>query len=113
MPGIRHGAKRGAVLVLGGFLLAIVGSLLAPVARESGLVPWWVLPLVGVGAVVSLGLTVKISKYWSYRYLGGFVLGIAITLPLVLQTAFLGLREVVLYGGAALAAVFLRAKLHL
>lgn len=113
MPGFKHGAKRGVVLVLVGFLIAVIAGTVAPYLRETGLVPWWVFPLTGVVAVVSLTLTVKVSKYWTYRYLGGFVIGIAVTLPFLLQTAFLNLREILLYGGLAVAVVLLRAKIHL
>lgn len=112
MPGLRHGAKRGLFLVLVGFLLAVVGGTVAPFLRASELVPWWLLPLTGVVAAVSMGLTVKVSKYWSYRYLGGFVLGILLPLPFLLQTAFLGLRELALYGGGAAAVLLLRLKVR-
>lgn len=59
MPGVRHGAKRGVLLVATAFLVAV-----------------------GVPLVV------------------------------LLQTRFLGLRALVLYGGAAVGAVALRAKIH-
>jgi hypothetical protein len=113
MPGFKHGVKRGVILVLVGFLLAVIAGTTAPYLRPTDVVPWWVFPLTGVVAVVSLSLTVKVSKYWSYRYLGGFVVGIAVTLPFLLQTSFLSLRELLLYGGVAIATILLRAKIHL
>jgi hypothetical protein len=67
MPGVRHGAKRGLFLVLVGVFFTVVGGTVAPVLRASELVLWWVLPLTGVLAAVSMGVTVKVSKYWSYR----------------------------------------------
>lgn len=112
MPGFRHGAKRGVLLVLVGFLIAVIGGTVAPYIRDTGLLPWWAFPLTAVVAVFSMAFTVKVSKYWSYRYLGGFVIAIVVTLPFLLQTAFLSLRQVVLYGGVALAAVLFRAKIH-
>jgi hypothetical protein len=113
MPGFKHGVKRGVILVLVGFLLAVIAGTTAPYLRPTDVVPWWVFPLTGVVAVVSLSLTLKVSKYWSYRYLGGFVVGIAVTLPFLLQTSFLSLRELLLYGGVAIATILLRAKIHL
>jgi len=112
MPGFRHGAKRGVTLVLIGFLFAVIGSTMLPYLRRTGLVPWWLLPLAAGLAVISLALTVRVSKYWSYRYLGGFVLEILVTLPFLLQTAFLNLRELLLYGGLVVATVLLRARLR-
>jgi hypothetical protein len=111
MPGFRHGAKRGIILVLIGFLIAVISGTITPYLRDTGLVPWWTFYAMGAVAVISLSLTVKVSKYWSYRYLGGFVIGIVATLPFLLQTMFLDLREVSLYGGVAVAAVLLRTTI--
>lgn len=105
MPGFRHGAKRGLVIVTVGLVVAVLSAVLLPVVVEAGVVPAWVAPVAGGLAVAMMLLRVKASKYWSYRYMAGFAIGLALPLPFLLQTSFVGLRELLLYGGAAVAVV--------
>lgn len=113
MPGFRHGAKRGMVLILLAFLVAVFVVRVIPENIAMGTLPPWTFAVAGAAAVFSLGLTVKASKYWSYAYLGGFVIGVGATLFILMHTKFIGIRELLLYGGAAVAAVGLRVKIHL
>lgn len=113
MPGFRHGAKRGILLILSAFLVAVGVSYVLPRVVSMDTIPAWVFPAVGVAVILSMGLTLKASKYWSYGYLGGFIVGIGLTLLVLLQTRFLGLRALALYGGAAVVAVALRVKIHI
>lgn len=112
MPGFRHGAKRGVLLVVTAFLVAVGVTYLLPRMTSTVSVPQWVFPAVGVAVIVSMGLTLKASKYWSYAYLAGFIIGVGVPLVVLLQTRFLGLRALLLYGGAAVGAVALRVKIH-
>jgi len=113
MPGFRHGARRGLVLVGGAFLAALFVARVLPLVAADRPTPDWLVPALGVAVVVSLGLTLKASKYWSYAYLGGFVLSVGLALAVLLQAPFIGAREVLLYGGAAVGAVLLRVTIHL
>lgn len=100
------------LLILSAFLVAVGVTFLLPRVVSMDAIPPWVFPAVTVAVILSMGLTLKASKYWSYAYLGGFIVGVGLTLLVLLQTRFLGLRALVLYGGAAVAAVALRVKIH-
>jgi len=57
-------------------------------------------------------MTVDASRFWSFGYLGGVVVGIFIALPALNQTEFIGPLDWVVYGGIAIGAVALRIKIH-
>jgi hypothetical protein len=112
MPGFRHGATRGILLIGTAFLATILVTYGLPLVGAADRVPDWAGPALGAAVILSLALTLKASKYWSYAYLGGFIGGVGLALFVALRTPVLGLRSLLLYGGAAVAAVVLRVKIH-
>ncbi|WP_224447017.1 hypothetical protein [Haloprofundus salilacus] len=83
-----------------------------PILVEAGLLPrglfWWVIP----ASIFSAVMTVDASRFWSFGYLAGVVIGIAIALPLFIRAGFLGPLDLLIYGGVAVGAVGLRVKIH-
>ena len=112
MPGIEHGYERGVKTVVGALIVGVLVGRAVPVLVEYGLLPAGLFKGLVVLSIVSVVMTIDASRYWSFGYLAGFVIGIFFALPILSQTEFIGLTDWLLYGGAAVAAVFLRVKIH-
>lgn len=112
MPSAEHGLQRGVGMVVGAIVVAVLIGEVVPSLVEVGLLPtglfWWVIPV----SIVSAVMTVDASRFWSFGYLGGVVVGIFIALPALNQTEFIGPLDWLVYGGIAIGAVALRIKIH-
>lgn len=112
MPGIEHGYKRGLGMVVGALVVTVVVGEVVPVLVEQGIIPPGLFSGFVVLSIVGIVLTVDASRYWSFGYLAGFVIGVFVALPALSQTAFIGVSDWLLYGGAAAGAVALRLRIH-
>lgn len=112
MPGIEHGYNRGISMVVGALLVAVLIGEVVPRLVEAGLLPRGLFSGIIVVSIVSIVITVDGSRYWSFSYLTGFVIGVFLALLMLSQTDFISLTNWILYGGAALGAVALRIKIH-
>ncbi len=112
MPGMDHGLNRGLSIIIETVIVAFIVGKLVPVFVEAGLLPrglfWWIIPV----SVVSAVMTVDDSRYWSYGYLAGVVIGILIALPIFIEAGLLSLLDLLIYGGLAVGAIVLRIKIH-
>jgi hypothetical protein len=112
MPGFDHGVQRGLDAVVGALIFGVVSGALVPTLVDAGLLPPGLFTGFVVLSIFSTVMTVDASRYWSFAYLGGFVVGVFFALPLLSQTQFIGPMDWLLYGGTAVAAVLLRVKIH-
>lgn len=112
MPGVEHGYERGVSMVVGAVVIAVLTGAVVPRVVEAGLLPRGLFSGIIVLSIIGIVMTVDASRYWSFGYLAGFVIGIFFALPTLAQTDFIGLFDWILYGGAAVGAVALRIKIH-
>lgn len=112
MPGIEHGIERGIGVVVEAVVVAVILGEVVPRLVEAGLLPPGLFSGIVVLSIVGIILTVDASRYCSYGYLAGFVIGAFWALPVLSQTEFLGITHWILYGGAAVGAIILRIKIH-
>lgn len=112
MPGFENGVQRGLDVVVGTLIFGIVSGALVPALVDAGLLPAGLFQIVVVLSIFSTVMTVDKSRYWSFAYLGGFVVGVFFALPLLSHTQFIGPIDWLLYGGVAIVAVALRVKIH-
>lgn len=112
MPGLGHGYERGVSMVVGALIVAILIGEVVPRLVEAGLLPPGLFSGIIVISIISIVMTIDASRYWSFGYLAGFVIGVFLALPMLSQTDFIGLTDWILYGGAAVGAVALRIKIH-
>jgi FtsH-binding integral membrane protein len=112
MPGFDHGVQRGLDAVVGALIFGVVSGALVPTLVDAGLLPPGLFTGFVVLSIFSTVMTVDASRYWSFAYLGGFVVGVFFALPLLSQTQFIGPMDWILYGGTAVGAVALRVKIH-
>lgn len=112
MPGADHGLNRGISIVIETVIVALLIGTLVPAFVEAGLLPrgffWWIIP----ASIISAVMTIDDSRYWSYGYLAGVVIGIFIALPIFLKAGLLGPFDLLIYGGLAVGAIALRVKIH-
>jgi hypothetical protein len=112
MPNSGHGLERGVGIIAETAVVAIIIGEVVPLLMEQGLLPrglfWWVIPV----SIVSVVLTIDASRYWSWGYLGGVVIGIFIALPIFLEAGLLSALDLVIYSGLAIGAIVLRLKIH-
>lgn len=112
MPGIDHGLERGFAMIVETVVVALIISELVPLLVEQGVFPagvfWWVIP----ASIVSAVLVVDASRYWSWGYLAGVVIGIYLAIPVFLGAGLLNVLDVLIYGGLAIGAIGLRVKIH-
>ena len=112
MPGIEHGLDRGVSMIISALVVAVLIGEVVPRLVEAGLLPRGLYTGFMIIAIVSIVMTVDASRYWSFGYLAGFVIGVFLALPMLSQTDFIGFTDWILYGGAAVGAVALRVKIH-
>lgn len=112
MPGLEHGYQRGLSMIVEAFIVALFIGEVVPKLVDAGLLPKNLFSLFVVASIFLVVSTVDKSRYWSFGYLAGFCIGIFIVLPVFLQTQYLGLFDLLLYGGAAIGAVGLRIQIH-
>lgn len=90
MPRIEHGLNRGLSILVETVIVAFIVGKLVPAFVEAGLLPrglfWWIIP----ASIISAVTTVDDSRYWSYGYLAGVVIGIFIALPIFLRQDYSG-----------------------
>lgn len=112
MPNSGHGLERGFGIIVETAVVAIIIGEVVPLLVEQDLLPrglfWWVIPI----SIVSVVMTIDASRYWSWGYLGGVVIGIFIALPIFLEAGLLSTLDLVIYGALALGAIALRVKIH-
>jgi hypothetical protein len=99
-------------MVVGALIVAIFIGEVVPRLVEIGLLPRGLFSGIVVVSIVSIVMTVDASRYWSFGYLAGFVIGVLLALPMLSQTDFIGLIDWILYGGAAIGAIALRINIH-
>ena len=112
MPGLDHGIQRGVDAVVGALVFGVISGALVPALVDAGLLPAGLFQGFVVLSIFGTVMTVDASRYWSFAYLAGFVIGVFLTLPILSQTEFIGPLDWFLYGGTAVAAVALRVKIH-
>lgn len=112
MPGIEHGYQRGISMVVGALIVAVLIGEVVPRLVKSGVISPGVFSGLIVISIASLIMTVDASRFWSFGYLAGFVIGVFLALPLLSQTDFIGIFDWILYGGTAVATLALRIKIH-
>lgn len=112
MPGFDHGVQRGLDAVVGALIFGVVSGALVPTLVDAGLLPPGLFTGFIILSIFTIVMTVNASRYWSFGYLGGFVVGVFFALPLLSQTQFIGPIDWILYGGAAVVAILLRVKMH-
>lgn len=112
MPGIEHGYERGVETVIGAFIVGVLAGRVVPVLVEAGLLPPGLFSGLVVLSIFTGVMTVDASRYWSFGYLAGFVIGVFLALPLLTQTEFISITDWILYGGTAIGAIALRVKIH-
>ncbi|WP_092691528.1 hypothetical protein [Halorientalis regularis] len=113
MPEIEHGYRRGVSVVVEAIIVAVLIGEVVPKLVEAGIFPKGLFSIAIVLSIAGTVMTIDKSRYWSFGYLAGFCIGIAIALPPLIQTGFLGLFDLLLYGGTAIATIFLRVKIHI
>ncbi|WP_396613983.1 hypothetical protein ACH9L7_19810 (plasmid) [Haloferax sp. S1W] len=92
---------------------ALVVAAMFSAIIESGLVPKFHFTLVNVISIIGLVFLIDKSRYWSFGYLAGWILGLFFSLGTLIQTEFLGVFDLLVYGATAFGAVYLRAKIHM
>lgn len=112
MPGIEHGYERGIKTIIGALIVGVIVGRVVPTPVEAGLLPSGLFSGLVVLSIFTAVMTVDASRYWSFGYLAGFVIGNFLALPLLTRTEFIGPIDWLLYGGTALGAVALRVKIH-
>lgn len=112
MPGLGHGWERGIKMVVGAVIGAVILGEIIPLIVDQGLIPSWLFWLVFPASISSAILIVDASRYWSFGYLAGVVLGIFFALPIFLDAGLLGPLDLLIYGGVAVGSVALRVKIH-
>jgi len=112
MPGLEHGYERGVSMVVGALIVAVLVGEIVPMLVEQGYLPPGLFSGLIVLSIVGIVMTVDASRYWSFGYLAGFVIGVFLALPMLSRTEFIGPLDWLLYGGAAVGAVALRVKIH-
>jgi len=112
VPGVEHGYERGVSMVVGTLIVAVLIGEVMPRLVQPGLIPSGLFSGLIILSIIAIVMTVDASRYWSFGYLAGFVIGVFLALPLLSQTDFIGLTDWILYGGAAVGAVALRIKIH-
>lgn len=107
-----HGIKRGFGMVVQAAVVGVIIAEVVPMLVEQGILPrglfWWVIPL----SIISAISTIDISRWWSFGYLGGVVLGIFFGLPIFMDAGLLSPLDVLVYTGIAVGAVALRVHIH-
>ncbi|WP_082677713.1 hypothetical protein [Haloferax sp. Q22] len=112
MPGVEHGYERGVKSVVGALIVGVIVGRVVPTLVDAGLLPSGLFSGLVVLSIFTAVMTVDASRYWSFGYLAGFVIGVFLALPLLTQTEFIGPTDWLLYGGTAIGAVALRVKIH-
>jgi hypothetical protein len=110
MPGIEHGYERGVSMIVGALFVAVIIGEVVPSLVGAGLLSQRLFSGLFVISIFSIVMSVDGSRYWSYGYLAGFVIGVILALPMLSKTDFIGHTDWILYGGAAVGAVALRIK---
>lgn len=108
MPGADHGFERG----IGMIVEAVVVAAIWVSVIEAGLIPRWMFVLFNIASIVGLVFLIDKTRYWSFEYLIGWLAGLFIGLDVLIQTEFLGLLDLLVYGGVAAGAIWLRVKIH-
>lgn len=109
MPGIDHGVQRGIGMVVEAVIVAALWTSFV----EQGLVPYSLFIMFNVASIVGLVFLIDKTKYWSFGYLAGWVIGLFLSLDILIQTEFLGLIDLLLYTIVAALAIYIRVKIHL
>lgn len=91
---------------------AVIVAVMVKAFVETALVPKFYFTLFNIVSIVGLVFLIDKSRYWSFGYLGGWLLGLFLSLGTLVQTEFLGVFDLLLYGFTALAAIYLRVKIH-
>lgn len=112
MPDFKHGLQRGASTIVTAFIVSLLTKSVVLELVEADVLPKGLFSGIIVLSIVSVVMTIDKSRYWSFRYLAGFPIGIFLTLPLLDQTTFIGHTDWILYSVAAIGAIALRVKIH-
>ncbi|WP_159903642.1 hypothetical protein [Salinirussus salinus] len=108
MPKFPDGLERGFGMIIEAVIVAAIFSAFI----ESGLIPKWVFVAFNIVSIVALVFLIDKSRYWSFGYLAGYVIGVVFSLSTLMSTEFLGILDVILYLGVAFGAVYLRVRIH-
>lgn len=108
MPKIEHGFQRSVGMILEVVVVAAMFSALV----KLGLVPKFYFTLFNIISIIGLVFLIDKSRYWSFGYLAGWILGMFFSMRTLLQTKFLGFFDLILYCATAIGAIYLRFKIH-
>lgn len=97
---------------LGMVIEAVIVAALWAAFIQGGLLPRWLFVFFNVFSIIGLVFLIDKTRYWSFGYLAGWVVGLLISLDVLIQTGFLSLFDFILYGPVAGGAIWLRVRIH-
>lgn len=99
-------------MIVGAAIGGVLIGKLVPVLVEQGLLPpglfWWVIPF----SIVSVILVIDASRFWSWGYLVGVLIGLFMFIPAFLDAGLIGSFDILLYAGLTIGAIALRVRIH-
>ena len=109
MLGLEHGIERGFAMVVEAAVVAVVFSAFV----KAGLVPRFYFFLFNAASIAGLVFLIDKTRYWSWGYLLGWLLGLSLSLGTLIQTEMLTILDLLLYAVIAAGALYVRTKIHL
>lgn len=109
MPRFEHGVERAVGMVVEAIVVAVLFSAFI----EAGLIPKIYFTLFNLVSIVGLILLIEKAKYWGFGYLAGWILGLVFSLSTLIQTEFLGLFDLLLYGAVAAGTIYVKIKVRI
>lgn len=109
MPRFEDGFGRAVGMVVE----AIVVVALFTSFIEAGLIPKFYFTLFNIASIIGLILLIEKAKYWGFGYLAGWLIGIMFSISTLLETEFLGLFDLILYGVVAAGTIYIKIKVRI
>ena len=109
MPDPGDGFGRAVGMVIEAIVVAVLFSTFV----EAGLIPKIYFTLFNLISIVGLVLLIEKAKYWAFGYLAGWIFGLVFSLGTLIQTEFIGLFDLLLYGSVAAGAIYVKIKVRI
>ena len=109
MPDSGDGFERAFGMVIEAIVVAVLFSAFV----EAGLIPKIYFTLFNLISIVGLILLIEKAKYWGFGYLAGWILGLVFSLGTLIQTEFIGLFDLFLYGAVAAGTIYVKIKVRI